>query len=757
MSTFMTQKIELLAPGGDVDSIKAAIAAGADAVYCGLNTFNARNRAENISFEQLGGILRLAHSHKVQVFLTLNIIIIETEIPAFVRLLNRLGNTGIDGIILQDLGMLYLAQKYFPTLKVHGSTQLTTHNRGQIDFLSDLGVTRVNLSRELSKTEIKALTKTAHDRDIMTEIFVHGSNCLSFSGLCYISSVLEGKSGNRGRCGQPCRKQYLRTAAGKNFPLNLKDNCAYENLVEIAAAGIDSIKIEGRIKKFHYVYIVVQTWRRQLQSLYSTGSLSTYNSALHKVFNRGFSNGFFAGRIHRDMFIDNPRDNSALHLAATFGADSAKNEKNLEQAKRQLYDEKTEIINAVRDTIDTLSIDKAPLSITCSGVVYSPLRITIKTPDISTTILSKVNLGYGPAGENSLNRSNLETLLKNIKDTEYYINTIYLDDLENGLLLPFNELTALKKKIFAIIGNSKKDAPPVSLPRLRKQLEQDKPASLSLLISSEDDLSLCREAAEVYFQLPSCLEADISYYEDLFGKNKSLLPWFPAVLIGEYYTRAVKLLQRLQRRQIVTNNSGIAHEAYRQGTDWVAGPSLNLVNSYSLLCLKEKFNCAGAFISNELNNFQLKSIKGPENFHLYYSIYHPIVLMTSRQCLFHQVTGCKKSVLENSCLEKCEKRAVLQTQDKGSIIVEKTRGNYHALYNDHNFLNTDIVRDIPNTFDRFFIDLRDIETETKTKILTEKQELSRFFLDFIRGDDGAGEELHKRLYPTTHKQYIKGI
>ena len=181
--------MELLAPGGDIDCIKAAIIAGANAIYCGLDKFNARNRAENITFDDLNGILRLAHSNNCEVFLTLNIIIVESEIPALIRLLNKLINTKIDGVIVQDLGMLYILSTYFKDLKIHASTQLTTHNEGQVKFLSKLGATRVNLSRELNLDEIKALTSTGHEHNVLTEVFVHGSNCLSFSGICYLSSV----------------------------------------------------------------------------------------------------------------------------------------------------------------------------------------------------------------------------------------------------------------------------------------------------------------------------------------------------------------------------------------------------------------------------------------------------------------------------------------------------------------------------------------------------------------------------------------
>ncbi|MGF1794308.1 U32 family peptidase, partial [Photobacterium profundum] len=306
----MSRKIELLAPGGDVEAIKAAIVAGANAVYCGLDMFNARNRASNLSFDELSGVLRLAHQYGCEVFLTLNVVILEHEIPSLVKLLNKLVNSGIDGIIVQDLGIFNLVKKHFPSLDVHASTQLTTHNEGQILFLSKVGATRANLSRELNLGEVKSLTALAHEHDILTEVFVHGSLCIAFSGQCYSSSVSVGNSGNRGRCSQACRDEYEITAAGNKFPLNLKDNSAYFDLPELVDAGVDSLKVEGRIKGAHYVYTVVDTWRKHINNFVETGLILEDDSNLHKVFNRDFTNSFLKGNLTKDMFIDNPRDNS---------------------------------------------------------------------------------------------------------------------------------------------------------------------------------------------------------------------------------------------------------------------------------------------------------------------------------------------------------------------------------------------------------------------------------------------------------------
>ncbi|MEN8136026.1 MAG: peptidase U32 family protein [Thermodesulfobacteriota bacterium] len=771
----MQRKIELLAPGGDIDSIKAAIIAGANAIYCGLDRFNARNRAENITFADLNGIIRLAHSNDCEVFLTLNIIIVESEIPALIGLLNKLVNTKIDGVIVQDLGMFYLLAKYFPSLKIHASTQLTTHNEGQIKFLSRLGVTRVNLSRELSLDEIKALTLTGHENNVLTEVFVHGSYCISFSGICYLSSVHGGNSGNRGRCSQPCRDQYLTTAEGKDFPLNLKDNSAFFNLRELSEAGVDSIKIEGRIKKFHYVYTVVDSWHKQLQSLYRHDKLHNDDSDLHKVFNRGFSNSFLQGDINKSMFVDNPRDNSANHHAEINGGSTAEN---IEKAKRELYDLKTEMINTVRSRIAQLSIDKAPLTITVSGESGRPLKVSVKTPETLFVVLSDLNLVNATtstasdslastnkkSGVECLDSEMLLIRLKALNDTEYFIKQLETEKLHSGLFLPFKEITAIKKRILFSLNGAKETISPVVLlghttiavPRVKKVRNARIKPALSLLISSPKDLYLCQETkADIYFQLPNGFKNEGLELIDLFRKNNRLIPWFPAVLIGEDYRAALEFLQQLQPKLIVTNNTGIAYEAWQRGIPWIAGPYLNIVNSFSLLCLKENFNCYGAFISNELKKFQIKGIKRPEDFKLYYRIYHPIVLLTSRQCLFHQVTGCEKNRIDDTCIEQCEKSSAITNLKNGSLFIKKTKRNYHSIYNETNFLNIDIVKDAPDLFASFFIDLRDIKTETRVEL--DKAEIVKLFENHLAGNFSATKELKQCIHPTTNSQYEKGI
>jgi len=744
------RQIELLAPGGDIDSIKAAILAGADTVYCGLDRFNARNRAANITFNDLQGILRLAHRHSCQVFLTLNIIIVDGDISALIALLNKLVNTAIDGIIVQDLGLFYLISNYFKGLKIHASTQLTTHNEGQIRFLSKLNARRVNLSRELNIHEIKALTAVAHQHNILTEVFVHGSYCISFSGICYMSSVQLGNSGNRGRCSQPCRDRYLTTDAGKEYPLNLKDNSAWFDLKDLSDAGVDSLKIEGRIKKSDYVYTVVDSWRKRLNSFYHRNELADDNGDLYKVFNRDFSNGFLKGEIHRDMFIANPRDHSVQHLteANTFVEGSE-----IENEQIAFYEEKEAIKTSIGNKIKQLSVSKAPVIVTLSGEAGVLLKVTVDTPDHSFVVLSEVPLEK--MGSEALNYEMAFKRLKAINDTQYYIEQLTLEDFKGRVFLPFKELTAIKNRILLILNGSRETAASIGVPILKKRVRRAIKPHLSVLISSGQNLYLCdKTSSDIYFELPGCLKNEVSELIDLFVNNKRLIPWFPSVIIGEDFSAAVEFLHEVQPELIVTNNTGMAFEAYRMGIDWIAGPFLNMVNSFSLKCLKEYLNCSGAFISNEINKVQIQGIQPPDDFNLYYSIYHPIVLMTSRQCLFQQVTGCEKSQIDDTCI-RCEKASSITNLKDETFLISKTKGNYHNIYNEQNFLNTDIVTDEPDLFSGFLIDLRDIKTGTK--IGMDKSGLIQLFERLLNGDPGSKEQLKQILQPSTNTQYKKGI
>ncbi|MFA0114658.1 peptidase U32 family protein [Vibrio sp. 10N.261.46.E11] len=751
----MSRKIELLAPGGDVEAIKAAIVAGANAVYCGLDTFNARNRASNLSLDELNGVIRLAHEYGCEVFLTLNVVLLEHEIKTITKLLNQLVNTKLDGIIVQDLGLFDLVKKHFPSLDVHASTQLTTHNEGQIKFLSKIGATRVNLSRELNLPEIKMLTEVAHDHDVLTEVFVHGALCIAFSGQCYSSSVSVGNSGNRGRCSQACRDEYEITNAGNKFPLNLKDNSAYYDLPELVDAKVDSLKVEGRIKGAHYVYTVVDTWRKQIDSFVESGLLIEDDSNLHKVFNRDFTNSFLKGNLTKDMFIDNPRDNSMNY--AVEKATEQNNEISvvqIQEVTNELHQAKDVLGNEMREKIEFLDIRKTPVSLSFSAKLGQPFTVTVNTSKENFTVQSKSLLIA--AGEKAIDQELLEKRFKAVKSAVHTLESYNYDNLDAGLIIPLKEVSNLKDEIDFILNGSVEVIKHVEVPALPQHPKVNEQPTMSMLIADVEDLHLCDVTdADVYFKLPESFKKRCNKYIDILAANPRLIPWFPAVLIGKDYDEAVRILEEIKPARIVTNNTGIAYKAYEIGIEWVAGPFMNTTNSHALVTLKEELNCAGAFISNEINKGQIRHIRRPENFKLFYSIYHPILMMTSRQCFFQRTVGCNKPSIEAGCMLKCEKATTITNVKGISFAVDKQKGGYPSIYNHEQFLNHDAVTDFSGLFDEFFIDLTNIGAGSKE--VQDKVELIKHFQGLIDGVDGSQQNLEQMVEVRTNAQYVQGL
>ncbi|WP_434339537.1 peptidase U32 family protein [Motilimonas cestriensis] len=764
----MKPKIELLAPGGDIDAIKAAIIAGADAVYCGLDSFNARNRAANISFDELVGAIRLAHQYDCQIFLTLNIVILEHEFKSLVKLLNRLVNTTLDGVIVQDIGLLYVLREYFPTLDIHASTQLTTHNAGQIPFLKQLGASRVNLSRELNLREITALAKVGQQHDTLLEVFVHGSLCIAFSGLCYSTSASAGNSGNRGRCSQACREEYETTESGNNFPLNIKDNSAFFDLPALINAGVYSFKVEGRIKGANYVHTVIDSFRKQIDGYIETGELTQDGERLYKVFNRDFTNAFLRGDLNQSMFIDNPRDHSKQHAVEKFKASQgdAISVVQIFDAKQQLHADKQQINASVDEKIAHLSIDKIKLTLQFASEQGQPLTLTVTTAQndhlinadnaTKTTVLTSQS-PMQPSEKLSVDQEAIEKRFKNIANANYELVALDTAALTDGLSIPYREVTQLKNDLLAYLNEGIATVPEVTLPKLEHYAKPSGQApSLSMLICDPADAALANVTdGDIYFKLPDAYKRGCTKYVDFLLENPRLLPWFPAVLIGKDFDVALNILEQVKPPLIVTNNTGIAYHAQRLGINWIAGPLLNTTNSYVLLSLQQNFDCRGAFISNEISKQQIRHIARPKNFKMLYSIYHPILLMASRQCFFQQSVGCEKPRIDNGCMLSCDKSTSIKNLKGDSFAIDKQKAGYPSIYNQDQFLNTEIIDDLSDLFDGFMIDLTDIgagDRQSPDKITLIKQ-----FEALLSGQSEASQVLASLVPESTYQQYQNGL
>lgn len=318
----MDQKIELLSPAGDSDAFKAAILAGANAIYFGLEKFSARTRATNLTLAQLEELAPLAKSRSVRLYLTLNTLVRDCEIGDALNIAETALERGVDAIIVQDFGLMAALRAHFPQAEIHASTQMTTHNLAQLDLLARAGVSQVNLSRELSIEQIKLFSEKLKNYGIVPEVFVHGAYCISYSGQCYLSGSLYGQAGNRGSCVQPCRRQFFAGNGKLIAPFSLKDNCAFSFAKELCSFAPISLKIEGRIKSAEYVYSVTKSWREQLDLIEAGKEASKESELLEKSFNRGFAVDYLEGCPTKDFFNFGEKD-ATMQKAGTVQSFSA--------------------------------------------------------------------------------------------------------------------------------------------------------------------------------------------------------------------------------------------------------------------------------------------------------------------------------------------------------------------------------------------------------------------------------------------------
>ncbi len=289
------KKTELLAPAGSPEVALAAFDAGADAVYAGLDKFNARERADNFSVDSMGRLISHAHQNGRRVYVTVNTLIKENELPEMMVYLGELAKLAPDAVIVQDLGVLRMLREYYPNLTIHASTQMGFHNSAGIALAARLGVKRVILERQLTMAEIGSISRQS---PIELEVFIHGALCCSLSGRCLLSSWLGSWSGNRGKCKQPCRRLYEHER-GKGFVLSPMDLCGVEQVADFIRMGIASFKIEGRLRRPDYVWKTVSAYRMLIDS--NGEKVAEASQILNSTAAREFSPGFYPAMGHKKV------------------------------------------------------------------------------------------------------------------------------------------------------------------------------------------------------------------------------------------------------------------------------------------------------------------------------------------------------------------------------------------------------------------------------------------------------------------------
>lgn len=421
----MSQKgfiMELLAPAGTMENFMAALESGADAIYLGGKVFNARAHAANFGIDELREAVRLAHILDVSVYVTVNILIGDTELKDLEQYIKDLDSIGVDAIIVQDLAVAEIAKRVAPNIHLHGSTQMTAATLDAVRFYESLGFTRVVLARELSLKEIQHICKHCKAE---IEVFVHGALCVCYSGQCLMSSFIGGRSGNRGACAQPCRLPYeLLDSKGESvlpkheaYLLSPKDLNYSEHMNELVAAGVTSFKVEGRMKKVSYVRQVIGTYREILDD---ASIHENQRKALASGFNRGFSTAYLEDTVGRQMMtVVAPN-----HQGKPIG---------------ESYTKKGEVYLSLTEPIEQGSLVK---------ILQSNGSVTYYTVDDEWTCVSDTLYKGRPAEGLAVGQLYLASTPKNTKSrglqefTRKYDMSVYLSVGSNGEI-NYTELTAI--------------------------------------------------------------------------------------------------------------------------------------------------------------------------------------------------------------------------------------------------------------------------------------------------------------------------
>ena len=398
----MNRDVEILAPAGSMECLRAAVAAGADAIYLGGTKFGARAYAQNLSEEDLVQAIEYVHIHGRKIYMTVNTLLKDRELNELYAYLLPYYKAGLDGVIVQDIGAVKFIGEYFPEMPVHASTQMTITNTLGADFLKRYGITRVVPARELSLKEIRDMKKQT---GLEMECFVHGALCYCYSGQCLLSSMIGGRSGNRGQCAQPCRLPYQTEGKKPADLMSLKDLCTIDILPELIDAGIDSFKIEGRMKQPEYVYTVVKMYRKyadQYLKLQKEGKgKSSYHVSeadkrelLATYQRRGYCEGYYYQHNGKDMVsLKRPKN----------GRDGSAEEKPWQDIKVQ------EKINGIL----TLSVgNRAKLTVSCGDVTVECIGQEVQAAQKQPLDPARIEKQMRKTGNTEFTFDNLEILVK---------------------------------------------------------------------------------------------------------------------------------------------------------------------------------------------------------------------------------------------------------------------------------------------------------------------------------------------------------
>lgn len=539
--------------------MRAAVANGADAVYLGVERFNARDEGAQLTMAELEEACRLAHGRGRRIYLTLNTLVKPAELADALLLLGHAIDRGVDAAIVQDLGLVGLIHRVYPGFEVHGSTQMSIHDASGAAVMRELGIERVVLARENSLEDIRAIHAAVPD--LLLESFVHGALCISYSGQCYMSGLISERSANRGSCAQSCRKDYTLTDARSGeqldagFLISARDLAAHDQLNDIADAGVSCLKVEGRKKKPEYVATVTRSYR-DLLSAVARGERAQASAEtsrdLVQIFSRGFTGGLFGGRVGRDYITRDHPDNRGVDLGTVVSCERTQLVVDVSQAiaigdgvgfeppvgvvgeslgfavadvrttgsqggmVRQILSTRVRVpagwrvlrsshaalIERARGSFAALSPSsphrRTRLDARVFGSAGAHLRVVYAAGEDSVTERSETQLA--PARQRALTSDQLREQLGRLGDTPFALGALDLSGLAPGLFLPVSELNGIRQRATATLMERRDWAEQARQAQRRERVDAELarlsfPAPLTQPVPSERS---CMLAAEVF-------------------------------------------------------------------------------------------------------------------------------------------------------------------------------------------------------------------------------------------------------------------
>lgn len=645
--------MKILSPAGSKKALEAAVKFGADAVYLGLSEFSARNNAKNFTFEELTESVKFCHKRGVEVFVALNTLIYDNEINSIIKIANKICKANADGVIVQDWGVYKIIKEIAPSIKLVASTQMTVNNIYGVKMLEKMGFDTVVLPRELSKREIQRIKEAT---DINIEVFCHGALCVCYSGQCYFSSFIGERSGNRGRCAQPCRLVY-EYGPKKGYLLSPKDLSLIDCLSELREIGVDTLKIEGRLKSEYYTAAVTDVYRRTADR--SQKPSEEDYAILNASFMRGgYTQGYFKDIKDKNLFNFQKRENP-------YSNETKKLEKHYDSILRQTGD-----------------FYKLPVSVCLEIKENSEIVISILYQNEEYSFISSVvaqDAINAPVTEEKI----ISQLSKTGNEPFYFENIEVILNKEN-IFLPVSEINAIRREISQFTEDIQKtEIQPnkfIYTP-IKKQIEKKEP-EYYVTVKTAQQLKWVREVWKnvLIFAKRNVINEYKEKYANEEIKNIGLMceriPDEKSLEADEKFLEKNKNITK-----VFAGNLGTI-EKFKEKYEIYGDFTLNMTNSLS----SEFFENEGIKninVSVELNLKNIKTINS-DNMELSAFAYGHIPLMITESCI--------KSNLRK---HKCDKNPIVLTDRKGEeFIVDCEDCSKNVIYNPYPVMMADKLKEI---------------------------------------------------------------